>query len=75
MVLFSEEGCTQGDVTSMGLYGLGIKPLIDVLADIIDTEKCVQSWYADDSSAAGNLEEMRKWWETPPLAPPALVPV
>ena len=62
--LFSEEGCTQGDVTSMGLYGLGIKPLIDVLADIIDTEKCVQSWYADDSSAAGNLEEMRKWWET-----------
>ena len=25
---------------------------------------CKQSWYADDSSAAGQLEEMKKWWST-----------
>ena len=22
-----------------------------------------QAWYADDSSSAGELEEMRKWWD------------
>ena len=48
----------------MGLYGLGIKPLIDNLANTIDTEKCIQAWYADDSSSGGELLEMRKWWDT-----------
>ena len=47
----------------MGLYGLGIKPLIDNLAEVIDIEKCIQVWYADDSSASGELEEMKKWWD------------
>ena len=46
----------------MGLYGLGIKPLMDNLAEIIDVNKCIQVWYADDSSASGELEEMKKWW-------------
>ena len=61
--ILSDEGCTQGDVSSMGLYGLGIKPLIDDLATIIDIEKCIQVWYADDSSASGELGEMKKWWD------------
>ena len=30
-VIYSDEGCTQGEVSSMGLYGLGIKPLVDDL--------------------------------------------
>ena len=59
-IILSDEGCTQGDVSSMGLYGLGIKPLIDDLSDIIDIEKCIQVWYADDSSASGELGEMKK---------------
>ena len=63
-VILSEEGCTQGDVSAMALYGLGIKPLIDKLAETTNKEKCVQSWYADDSSAGGELIEMRKWWDT-----------
>ena len=62
-LILSDEGCTQGDVSSRGLYGLGIKPLIDNLADIIDIEKCIQVWYADDSSASGELNEMKKWWD------------
>ena len=63
-ILFSEEGCTQGDVAAMALYALGIKPLVDTLAEEIDPETCKQSWYADDSSAAGKLLEIRKWWNT-----------
>ena len=60
-MITSEEGCIQGDVPATGLYGLGIKPLIDNLAEVIDIQKCVQSWFADDSSAAGQLKEMKKW--------------
>ena len=62
-VIYSEEGCTQGDVSAMGLYGLGIKPLIENLSNEINTNKCIQTWYADDSSSGGELVEMRKWWD------------
>ena len=61
--LYSQEGSTQGDVTAMALYGIGIRPLIDDLSNTIDTRKCIQSWYADDSSTAGELGEMKKWWD------------
>ena len=61
--IMSEEGCTQGDVTAMALYALGIKPLIKRLGDVIDSKKCKQSWYADDSSSAGELNEIKKWWD------------
>ena len=62
-VIFSKEGSTQGAVSAMSMYGLGLKPLTDNLSDVIDTTKCVQSWYADDSSTTGELIEMRKWWD------------
>ena len=61
--LFSEEGCTQGDVAAMALYALGIKPLVDTLSDSVDRTTCKQSWYADDSSAGGKLEQIKKWWD------------
>ena len=61
--IFSNEGCTQGDVTAMALYTLGIRPLIDNLGEVVDHEKCKQSWYADDSSAGGQLTEMKTWWD------------
>ena len=41
--LYSDEGCTQGDVAAMALYALGIKPLVDALADSVDQESCKQS--------------------------------
>ncbi len=62
-IIYSEEGTTQGDVAAMGKYGIAIKPLIDNLSDVVDTSKCKQAWYADDSSAGGELVEMRKWWD------------
>ena len=62
--ILSEEGCTQGDATAMAKYALGIKPLIDKLAEETDDANCKQVWYADDSSSAGEIIEMKKWWDT-----------
>ena len=59
----SEEGSTQGDVTAMGMYAVGTRPLIDKLSEIVDRQKCKQVWYADDSASAGKILEMRKWWD------------
>ena len=60
IVLFSEEGTTQGDPLAMPLYALAITPLISRLGDISDV---VQVWYADDASAAGSLSSIRSWWD------------
>ena len=61
--LLSEEGCTQGDPAAMTFYALGVKPLIDQLYDGTNKDLCMQSWYADDSSAIGKLKEIRNWWQ------------
>ena len=62
-IIMSNEGCTQGDVTAMALYALGIKPLIDDLRNTVNTDDCAQCWFADDSTAAGELLEIKKWWD------------
>ena len=61
--ILSEEGSLQGEVGAMGMYAVGTRPLIDTLHDRTDPTLCQQAWFADDSSAAGKLEEMKKWWE------------
>ena len=61
--ILSEEGSTQGDVTAMGMYAVGIRPLVDILHRNTDSTLCKQVWYADDSTSAGILTEIRKWWE------------
>ena len=63
-IIYSEEGSTQGDVGAMAMYGIALKPLTDKLANAVDPHQCKQVWYADDSTAAGRLVEMRKWWDT-----------
>ena len=47
----------------MAMYGIAVKPLIDQLSNAVNKDDCKQVWYADDSSAAGKLLEMRKWWD------------
>ena len=61
--IYSREGCTQGDVTAMAMYGIAVKPLIDKLSRAVNKDDCKQVWYADDSSAAGKIMEMKKWWD------------
>ena len=60
-MLKSDEGSTQGDVAAMAFYAMGIKPLVDSLAQSTDPAQCKQTWYADDSSAGGKIAEIRKW--------------
>ena len=54
-VLTSTEGTTQGDPLAMAFYGIGIIPLIELLQQPNVTQK----WYADDGSAAGDLNSLR----------------
>ena len=61
--IYSEEGSTQGDVGAMGEYGIATKPLINKLSDAINSHECKQAWFADDSSAAGKILELKKWWD------------
>lgn len=44
--ILSSEGTTQGDPLAMGLYALGIQPLITTLQGVCQTKQC---WYADDA--------------------------
>ena len=60
---YSEEGCTQGDPSAMQFYALGVKPLINILAENVNTDLCKQAWYADDSSAVGKLTAVKTWWQ------------
>ena len=57
--LLSEEGTTQGDPLAMAMYAIGTLPLIHTLHGIAK-----QVWYADDSTAASSVENLRKWWNT-----------
>ena len=57
------EGATQGDSASMAIYGIGVTPLISMLIDILSNEYSANVMaYPDDSSAAGNLQVLKKWW-------------
>ena len=62
--LYSDEGCTQGDVAAMVFYAVGIKPLVDHLGSTCFQAYCKQSWYADDSGAIGRLSTIKQWWDT-----------
>ena len=63
MIIYSEEGSTQGDVTAMAMYAIGTKPPVERLHSVFDITKCKQVWYADDSSCAGKISEIKKWWD------------
>ena len=65
--LKSNEGNTQSDPVSMAIYGIGVTPLTNILVDIVVTSTKSQVRvlaYADDFSAAGKLDNLRKWRDT-----------
>ena len=59
--ILSEEGCTQGDNAGMAFYACNTLPLITMLHH---SNSCKQAWFADDSAAAGKLEEIKVWWDS-----------
>ena len=59
----SREGTTEGDPVTMAICGIGVTPLISMLIDILSNEYSVNvnvMGYADDFSAAGNLQDLRR---------------
>ena len=58
--IYSDEGATQGDVAAMAKYAVGIRPLINILAEYTKIDECIQAWYADDSSAVGILKKLKE---------------
>ena len=59
IILFSQEGVTQGDPLSMILYGLGLLPLTRLLKK--EFPELIQPWYADDAAAQGDARQLRLW--------------
>ena len=67
----SDEGITQGDAMAMGLYSIGITPLLEEAAakkqfhtETLDLKhQNKQVAFADDINASGNLEGTREYWD------------
>ena len=59
-ILYSKEGVTQGDPLSMLFYAVAVLPLIQSLKQL---SKWHQSWYADDSACAGELQMVGNWFD------------
>ena len=57
--LLSQEGTTQGDPLAMAMYALGTLPLIHKL-----NQQVKQTWYADDATAGGKLNQLHEWWSS-----------
>ena len=58
--LHSQEGTTQGDPLAMPTYALALLPLIE---KINPDFAVVQTWYADDATAAGRIKKLHDWWK------------
>ena len=59
--LSSTEGTTQGDPLAMAMYAIAVTPLINHLHQL--QPDISQVWYADDATAAGQLEPLLQWWK------------
>ena len=57
--ILSEEGTMQGDPLAMAMYALGITPLIST----ISIPRAKQVWFADDTTAGGQLQQLHTWWD------------
>ena len=59
--ILSNEGTTQGDTLAMAFYGLCTNPILQSSKQRIPSVH--QVWLADDATGAGNLADLRNWWD------------
>ena len=60
--LASREGATQGDSLGTAIYAIGITPMLDMLV-AMQNDHNKMAGFADDVTASGNIEALRRWWE------------
>jgi hypothetical protein len=58
----SKEGTTQGDPVAMGMYALGMMPLLTTVLQN-DTNDITQVAFADDLTGIGTLNRLKHWWD------------
>ena len=58
----SDEGTTQGDAVAMGMYALGLMPLLMTIDTYIENDTIKQIAFADDLTGIGKIQELLKWW-------------
>ena len=56
----SAQGTTQGDPLAMSVYAISLQLLISLLHN---RSTAKQSWFTDDATGAGPLEEVKQWWD------------
>ena len=59
----SKEGTTQGDPLGMFIYAIGITPLLEILVNVTIMDNSNMVAFADDVTAVGQFEALRKWWD------------
>ena len=58
------EGTTQEDPLAMPIYAIGITPLLEILKpETSDVTTLKHMAFADDLGGAGDLLELRRWWD------------
>ena len=57
----SKEEATQSDPTSMGIYALGVTPLLQFLHEsiLINEHRSKEVAFADDLTVAGNIKQIK----------------
>ena len=55
-------GITQGDAVAMGMYALGLMPLLMTIDTYIENDTIKQIAFADDLTGIRKIQELLKWW-------------
>ena len=54
----------EGDLLGMAIYAIGITPMLDMMLVAMQNDHNKMVGFADDVTASGNLEALRRWWDT-----------
>ena len=52
------------DLLGMAIYAIGITPMLDMMLVAMQNDHNKMLGFADDVTTSGNLEALRRWWDT-----------
>ena len=62
--LTSREGSTQGGPLGMATHSIRITPMLDMMLVTMQKDNNKMMEFADGVAATGNLEAVKRWWDT-----------